>query len=200
MNAASSRLLAILAPVLLTVPAGADLIIDSASGLMLDIEYSAGTGENTSYLVIDFSATGGTTHAYSFHWNSSPISLTSLDLLSAIVDAGDLDWEYASSEWGPYIENFSFGNEGGDASLFWSYSLGEVDDPGISWVDSQEGIGDRLLADDSIDGWYNGFNEDWSAIPPSVPLVPIPAPPAAIIMLLLHAGYRVPRRRLPVRN
>ena len=42
-----------------TATASAELVIDSAMGTSLDVSHAVGSGDLTSYMVIDFGATGG---------------------------------------------------------------------------------------------------------------------------------------------
>ena len=48
--------------------------------------------------------------------------------------------------------------------------LGDVVDPGVEWAGSPVGVSDNLLSNNSLEGWYNGFNDDFSTIPPALPL------------------------------
>lgn len=170
--------------------AHADLVIDSASGTSLDVSHSVGSGDLTSYMVIDFGATGGDSVAFSYSW-SGPTTPTSNDMIEAIVAAGFLSWEYTDYSFGRAVDNFSYGDMSGDASFFWGLSLGDVVDPGVEWAGSPVGVSDNLLSNNSLEGWYNGFNDDFSTIPPALPLVPAPG---VMTGLLLAAG-RSRRRR-----
>ena len=49
--------------------ANADLVIDSTLGTTLDVSHSVGSGDLTSYMVIDFGATGGDSVAFSYSWS-----------------------------------------------------------------------------------------------------------------------------------
>lgn len=167
----------------LTATASADLVIDSALGTSLDVSHAVGSGDLTSYMVIDFGATGGESVAFSYSW-SGPTTPTSNDMIEAIVDEGFLSWEYTEfAGFGRAIDNFTYGDMTGDQSLFWGLSLGEVVDPGVSWEGSPVGISTNLLGNNSIDGWYNGFNEDFSTIPPALPLVPAPGVLTALVLV-----------------
>lgn len=180
--------------------ASGDLIVDSENELILDVSADAGEGAFTSYLIIDFAATGGSSHAFAFHWDTplAPLEpLTSTDMLNAIAAATLLDADISSSEFGSFVTNFAFAGDAGDPGNFWSFSLGEVADPGISWTSAPLGIDDRLLAADSIDGWYNGFTDEFDAIPPAVPTTQIPVP-AAGVLLLAAWGISARRRRMAV--
>ena len=41
-----------------------------------------------------------------------------------------------------------------------------------------------------IAGWYNGFNDDYSAIPPTLPLTAIPNPATMTVFMLLGGRRR----------
>ena len=171
--------------------ANADLVIDSTLGTTLDVSHSVGSGDLTSYMVIDFGATGGESVAFSYSW-SGPTTPTSNDMIEAIVAAGFLSWEYSEFPgFGRAVDNFSYGDMIGDASLYWGLSLGTVVDPGVSWVDSPVGISNNFLSNNSLEGWYNGFDDDFSTIPPALPLVPAPG---VMTALLLVAGQSRRRR------
>lgn len=98
--------------------ASADLVIDSALGTTLDVSHSVGSGDFTSYMVIDFSATGGDSVAFSYSW-SGPTIATSNDMIEAIVAAGFLSWEYTDYSFGRAVDNFTYGDMTGDASFYW---------------------------------------------------------------------------------
>ena len=168
----------------------ADLVIDSALGTTLDVSHSVGSGDLTSYMVIDFSATGGDSVAFSYSW-SGPTIATSNDMIEAIVAAGFLSWEYTDYSFGRAVDNFTYGDMTGDESLYWGLSLGDVVDPGVDWAGSPVGVSDNLLSNNSLEGWYNGFNDDFSTIPPALPLVPAPG---VMTAFLLVAGQSRRRR------
>ena len=179
----------------LTTAASADLIIDEASELALDITASAGEGTNTSYLVIDFSATGGSSIALSYSWDD-PES-TVLDMMNAFNYSGGLELQltfYESA--GYFVDNFSWDDTGvGDASLYWASSLATPDGSGdVNWIDGFNSIDAEPLTDGLISGWYNGFTDSFGVIPPSLPLIAVPAP-AALTALVAMVGLAGPRRR-----
>ena len=108
---------------------------------------------------------------------------TSNDMIEAIVAAGFLSWEYTDYSFGRSVDNFTYGDMTGDASFFWGLSLGDVVDPGVEWVGSPVGVSDNFLSNNSLEGWYNGFNDDFSTIPPALPLVPAPGVMTALLMV-----------------
>jgi len=169
--------------------AHADLIINSNTNEILDVEYTAGEGENTSYLVVDFGATGGGAFGFAYNWS---FSATGLDMLQAIDVGGPLEVQLDDSDFGQFVVNFSFNDDLGDPGAFWAYHTAEPEDidPGVDWTFSSIGIEDRVLQDGSLDGWYNGFD----GIEPDVPTVVIPAP-ASIGLLGMVFITRRRRRR-----
>ena len=145
-------------------------------------------------MIVDFGHTGGSSYAFAYNWDvpaapSDP--LTSHDMLVAVAAATLFDADITSSEFGAFVSNFTMGSDVGDPGNFWSFSLGEVIDPGVAWTSAPFGIDDRELADGSLDGWYNGFTDTFDAIPPSVPTTQVPAPATlALTGVLALAGRR----------
>jgi len=193
----NQTLLAVAALTLCAAPSQADLIIDSENNIILDVTSTIGTGANTSYVIIDFAETGGNSHAFAFQWDTpmAPMDpLTSTDMLNAIEAATLLDADIVSSEFGSFVNNFSFDGDVGNPDNFWSFTLGEVIDPGVEWTAPPFGIDDRELADGSLDGWYNGFTDEFDSIPPSVPTTQVPSPMSLAIMSATLVRLRRRRR------
>ncbi|MDG1838344.1 MAG: hypothetical protein P8I91_06040 [Phycisphaerales bacterium] len=161
----------------------------ASADIALDITWSTGSGDNTAYAVIDFSATADPVYAFSYSWDDTA---TVHDMLLALnADGLGYDW----TDWGSgiFINNFSYGNPVGNPDYYWAHSLGTVTDDGPNWTDAMLGVDMIELSDGFISGWYNGFNDDYSAIPPTLPLVAVPAPGGIAAMLLALALHR--RRR-----
>jgi len=168
-------------PCLLTTMASAELVIDEAQGLVLDVDYWAGEGEQESFLVVDFGATGGDTWGFGYRWDGDA---SMLDLMNALMTAGDLEIAMTThGNWGTFVDNFSYGDDAGEPSQYWAWSTGTVDGSGtVDWTDSAVSIDSAPLVDGSLDGWYNGFNDDFTAIPPLLPLIPIPSPGSLVLL------------------
>ena len=171
---------------------GAALVASTAvasADIDLEITCSIGSGDNTAYAVIDFSATTYPVYAFSYSWDGSA---TVHDMLLALnVEGLGYDW----TDWGSgiYIDNFSYGSPAGNPDYYWAHSLGTVTDGGPNWADAMLGVNMIELSDGFISGWYNGFNDDFSAIPPTLPLATVPAPSGVAVMFLAFARHR--RRR-----
>ncbi|MCP4759459.1 MAG: hypothetical protein GY894_10550 [Planctomycetes bacterium] len=169
--------------------ASADLLIDENH--ILDVTAVVGSGDNTSYAVIDFEATGGTFHAFAYNWSGSA---SAHDMLLALADAGlTYDW----TDWGSgiFTDNFAFGGETGDTSYYWAHSTASPAGNGtVDWTDAWSSVDATMLSNGFVSGWYNGFNEDYSAIPPSLPLSTIPAPATLAALALAGFGKRRNRR------
>jgi len=167
----------------------------------LEIEYSAGAGQNVSYHVVDFASTGGESFAFAYHFDGPTESAHAA--LLAIDAAGPLSYAFTSYDFGggvvPFTDNFSYLSDTGDPHIFWSYSLGSYAGLGadVTWAGAPTGAGDQLLTDGSWHGWYNGFN-GWDAVAPRVPAVGgagvIPEPTSLLLaicgMLLICLRFR----------
>ncbi|MEM7228645.1 MAG: hypothetical protein AAF432_07500 [Planctomycetota bacterium] len=193
-----SRLVVLAVTGAVATSAQADLVVDSGLGLALDVEFTVGSGEQTSYMVVDFAATGGDSYAFAYQY-SQFAGARSYDMLLAVTDAMQgLSWDFGGEDgvgFGVFTNNFTYLGDTGDELNFWSFSLGVVDDPGIVWEGAGVGVSGRFLSEGSLDGWYNGFNPDFSTIPPTAPLTAIPAPGALLVMLGGGALAGTRRRR-----
>ncbi|MBG84962.1 MAG: hypothetical protein CMJ40_10530 [Phycisphaerae bacterium] len=173
--------------------ANADLIIDDSQGLALDVTSWVGEGENTSYFVVDFEATGGTSYAFGYQWSGTE---TVLDMINSLSAETVFEAEMTSfGDFGTFIDNFSFMSESGDPDNYWAHSLATPTGSGIiDWTAAGGGVESEFLSDGLISGWYNGFNEDFSVINPSLPLIQVPAPAGLSVIGLVLIGSR--RRRV----
>jgi len=188
-----------------TVPTHA-VVIDSANGLELDIEYTAGSGPFESFLVIDFAETGGDAFAFSYLHDGTK---TSFDMLNDVSAAGGLVFDVQFFDFGtgplPFVNNFSFGGQTGNPDFFtgggWRLELGTLNDPTVDWTSAGVGVAERLLTDGSFDGWYNTFSNDND---PRVPLRPIGSgagaaavpEPTSTVLCLIGVGALLRRRRV----
>tara|TARA_Y100001970_G_C14101981_1_gene785971 strand:+ start:317 stop:901 length:585 start_codon:yes stop_codon:yes gene_type:complete len=169
-----------------------DLIIDSNFGLELDITETIGSGQYSSYVVIDFEATGGNSWAFEYKFNDD--GLVVHDMLMDFESVG-LSYAYTDwGAWGVFVDNFSYGeNNIGEVSNYWAHSLGFSDGSGsVEWSAADGGVESVALVDGLISGWFNGFNPDYSVINPSLPL--IPAPGALFFISLSVFGHQCRRQ------
>jgi len=159
----------------------------SHADLQIDVNASAGEGDHTAYAVIDFSATNYGVYAFSYSWNGDA---TVHDMLLALED--EVSLMYAWTDWGSgiFVDNFAWGSPAGNPDYYWAHSLGTIFGDGPDWSDAYLGVEQTVIADGAISGWYNGFNDDYSAIPPALPL--IPGPGGLALLAAIAAG---PRRR-----
>jgi len=174
----------------ITSVTAADLIIDQANGLMLDVTATAGTGSSTAYFVIDFDYTDGDTWAFEFNFDGDA---TAHD---AFIAFGDLGLAYLFDdygEWGVFASNFAWGDDVGDVDNYWAHSLATPDGSGVvNWSDAMSSVDTTPLTDGLLSGWFNGFNDDYSAIVPTLPLTSVPGPG---VLALLGLSLCVRRRR-----
>ena len=177
---------------LLSATATADLMIDESEGLMLDVSYWSGSGSQTSYLVLDFEPTGGEQYAFGFRWDDEA---TVLDMFEAFMQDNLLEIAMTTYDgFGTFVDNFTYGDETGDTSFYWGHSFASPDGSGdVPWTAANNGVDVETLSDGLISGWYNGFTDEFDVIPPSLPLVTVPAP--AALALLGIAGLSRRRRR-----
>ena len=159
----------------------------------LDVSHSVGSGDFTSYMVIDFSATGGNSVAFSYSWSESSTP-TSKDMIDAIVAATPLSFDYSDDQF-DRVENFYYEDMAGGITDFtdpntryWGLSLGtfigenlNAVDPGVSWETALVGVSSNFLSHNSLDGWYN--------VAASAPVSPpsyLPAPTGMLAMIMLN--------------
>ena len=171
--------------------AGADLIIDEAAGTILDVTASTGTGASTAYFVFDFQYTDGLSWALAYQFDGDA---TAQDALLAFMDIG-LTYTFDDyGEWGIFASNFGWGPDIGDAANYWAHSWAQPQGDGnVDWAGAMTSVDTTTLSDGFVSGWYNGFTDDYQAIPPTLPITVVPAP-GALLLAGLAAGLRRRRR------
>src|SRR5437870_8916244 len=147
------------------------------------ISESAGTGPNTSTIVVDF---GPQSYAFQIHYSGSITGLDALRLLdqetpfrleTVHFSFGDL---VSGMEYDGWYES-SIGNNGSDWWKYWRSVDGSV------WTVSGSGAGIRILSDGAWDGWT------WVAAESTAPDVPVPEP--SVVWVLLATAYWMRRGR-----
>jgi hypothetical protein len=170
------KLLVILsiALVAFATPSIADLY--DFDGLIVDIEYSAGTGANEAMLVLTF---GIDTYAFLYSWDGSA---TGLDMLQTI-DAASTDMTITYGA-GNTIDTISYdGNSGGGVvpTSWWTIFLST---DGTSWsfqLDAPPHPDDYNLTD----GDFNGYGLQTTINGQGTkPVTPVPEPGTAALLIL----------------
>lgn len=174
--------------------------------------YAAGSGANTSQLVIDFSANGGDAFVFDYAYDDPT---TGLDMLLALDAAGDLEVFTTQFSFGLAIDGFAFAGNSVDIGFdavtgdFWSYwvdgGFQDLDFMGDftpdeavlagAYTEASVGASDRLLADGSVDGWIvnvSSFNSQGNAATSNPPAA-VPEPTG--LALLGCAGLVLGNRR-----
>ncbi len=184
------RCIAVIGAAAVTSMTTAHLVIDEANGLILDVTATAGTGSSTAYFVIDFDYTDGNTWAFAYNFDGNA---TAHDAFTAF---GDLGLTYLFDDfgaWGVFASNFGWGDEVGDVDNYWAHSLATPEGSGtVTWSDAMSSVDTTPLTNGLLSGWYNGFNEDYSAIVPTLPLFTVPAPG---VLAVFGLGLCLQRRR-----
>lgn len=155
--------------------AGATVI--DFDGLLVEIEYWAGSGSNEAVVVIDF---GTDSYAFGYKWDGG--TTYGKDLMDAVAGAGSFGY----TESGGFLNTISYDTysnvgENGWPADWWSYFTST---DGQSWALADVGFALRELSDGDWDGWAHQTTADWP--PAHLPVTPIPEP-AAIALLGLGA-------------
>ncbi len=184
----------------LTTVGGLALPADAApfaadNGLL--IEYAAGGGDATGYLVLDLAATSGNSYAFSLDFDPTGPTLTGYDLIQQIADAGPLD--FTATDFGNtgepsnyFIDNVFYQGDQGDANQFFAQWEGfVVDNSSVDWQIGQ-GVSNVNLTDGLVVGLRNPFSFDDE---PNAPFVPEPASLVVLglggMLLLRRSSLRV---------
>jgi len=166
-------------------------------GTLIELEYSVGTGPNTSLLIVDFQ--NGDYYAFEYRWDS-PVEgvIDGWDMIQAVgVPSGQPNpegrLEYLCTDWGwgVTIDAFAYDADSQTAGTeepwpSWVYYLS--DDEAKHFVDPAPfGCADRELFDGSWDGW-SWHGNGWGTGGP-----PVPEP--SVLVLASAGGLLLLRRR-----
>lgn len=174
---------------------------------LLDIQYSAGTGSNTSYFVVDFGGSPDSvpgpklSYAFAYQWDNEATSADALIDLSNV--ANGLTLETTEFSFGLAIDRLSFGQDDdtpdfNEDDRFWNFYQGTLAND-LSWAFSGVGISDRALTDGSFDG-FRAQPFDANSPGPQLPAVAIPEPNSQLLFLLGTLICFSTRRRPLLKN
>ena len=188
-------------------------------GGYFDSQYSAGSGANTAYFVVDFGMAGGGTYGFVYHWDGTD---TADNAMLAIDAAGALDMAYndfgSPGEPNLFISKLTYPPDSDEPdfnvdSRFWDYFLGNYASVDVNWTESNIGISGRDFNGDVVqtldDGGFYGFRADALdenfATVGGPPILPVAAPePAALVLIgvggMLLISSRIRNRRLLLRD
>lgn len=156
------------------------------------IEAEVGSGDATSYLVVDF---GAASYAFKYNYNSNTAK-TGMDLITDIRSA-NIGFDFSDSygfidriAYGSYDQTSDWNADG----TFWSYWTGTT---GGSLGSASTGAGGRALSNNTWDGWSWGTDTTiWPEPQPDIPGVPEPSSLMAMCSLIgLTASAKLLRYR-----
>jgi len=202
------KLCAVLLCMLATLSAGAQLFSPN-------LTQTIGTGANISYFVVNFDDAPGfkndpaSDFVFGYKWDFGPGSVapTGDDMLHALIAPGTgvglQAVEGSFPGFGNFVSSLTFGSHSqtGDFALnqsFWSYWLTTGERLGQNpndWSSSGVGIGSRVLANNSYDGW--NFSAFGSHFAPSAPSTP---EPSACLLFAMGSGGILVMGRKPARK
>lgn len=156
------------------------------------IEAEVGSGNTTSYLVVDF---GDVSYLFKYNFNSGTTK-TGMDMLNDLRSANigfDFSDEYgfiARIAYGSYDQTADWITDG----TFWAYWTGTIEG---SLESSMTGAAERVLSNNTLDAWGWGTDtSDWPNPKPDVPGVPEPSSLVALCSLMgLAASAKLLRYR-----
>jgi hypothetical protein len=183
-----------------------------------DISYWIGTGSNQSAIVIDWKdGKEPASLAWGFRWDGAA---TGEDMLRAV--AGSIGTTTAPAAPNPggdpsltlytiFFSSFGFAVEelrydlgGGDqhreggfsssSAGYWSYwTSGASLALPTTWVSSEVGMGDRVLTNNSWDGW--SWAADFVGVAPDQPISAVPEPGTVALLIVVAGGWILLRTR-----
>lgn len=183
-----------------------------------DISYWIGTGSNQSAIVIDWKdGKEPASLAWGFRWDGAA---TGEDMIRAIAGSIGTTTVPASPNPGGdpsltlftiFFSGFGFAvqelqydlgggeqhREGGFSSIsagFWSYWTSDASlTLPTTWVSSQVGMGDRVLTNNSWDGWSWAAN--FAGVAPDQPISAVPEPGTVALLIIVAGGWILLRAR-----
>lgn len=151
-------------------------------------EASGGDGDNTSFLVVTFGATTDNVYAFEYRWDTPTDAFGMVDALSSgLADLTIGVSDFGVSQPNYFIDNIAYQAELGDANQFWSQWEGFYDAglDNVAWA-TGNGISNVQLAD----GLFIGLNNPFSLDPADAPVLPVPEPGTALVLLASLAMMR----------
>lgn len=158
-------------------------------GTPVNVEYSAGSGQNGAMMVVDF---GASSYAFEYHWDGAA---NGFQMISAIADAGSLDMTSVYYDGvGNFVSTISYGGQTMGAAGWPTDWIGYfVSTDGQAWSDPGVGAEARTLAGGDWDGWALQTSSAWP--PANTPTTPVPEPGTLALCAMGGAVLAWRRRR-----
>jgi hypothetical protein len=181
--------------------AAADVNVPLPGGY-LNEQYSAGSGANAAYFVVDFGATDGNTYGFAYHWDGTQ---TADNAMLAIDAAGAFDMTYndfgSAGEPNLFLDKLTYPPDSSQPDYnvdgsFWDYYLGTYANSNVSWSVSNYGISGRDFNGDIVQTLANGafygfrvntYDENFNPVG-GPPVLPVAVPEPATILLAAVGG------------
>ncbi len=156
------------------------------------IETTVGSGSNISYFVLDFlSGPAPQSFAFAYRYDGTKTGGNMLDALAAGTAGNTKPLTFTATDFGGDLKRFpdGFSYDGksitrpSDFSSYWSYWNSEN---GSVWSEAQVGLDNRVLTNNTWDGWSYAFNG--VTVAPRTPLAATAAAPEPGTFTLLVVG------------
>lgn len=132
------------------------------NGTQVNIEYWAGTGSNIAVVAVDFD--GSTIYNFGYRWDGAAKGWDALNAIGAVANGLAVTAHYDGGVGGMYVDNLAYNNAiKYPAGNGWAYCTST---DGQAWETSWDGVSDRVLTNNSWDGWaWGGWQQnaqgDW---------------------------------------
>lgn len=177
-----------------------------------DISFWVGQGSNQAAIVIDWKdGTSPSSFAWGFRWDGMA---TGEDMIRAVAGAIGTATDPATpnpggdpaltlytifyASFGYAVDGLSYDSGNGQVHYesgfnpltagYWSYWIGEEASLTLpTWEFSMDGMGDRVLSNNSWDGW--SWAEDFDGVAPDQAIAAVPEPSVYVLLMAVAGGW-----------